>query len=117
MATIGAFILARVDDDAFLADHMVRRGTSTAPPDEAGLALLRAWDPWRVLAACAVRRTLVLNHRVGGEDPTATCPCGRPDAVEAPCYTLRALALEWADHGDYQAAWRAHPVPRQARSA
>ena len=117
MVSIGAFILARVDDDAFLAEHMVRRDTSSAPPDEANLAQLRTWDPWRVLAACAVRRSLVLSHRIAGADRTAMCACGAPDSLAAPCYTLRALALEWADHDDYEPAWRAHPVPRQARSA
>jgi hypothetical protein len=115
VVTIGEFILARVDDDAFLAQRIARGRVreERRADDETTLA---TWDPWRVLASCTVRRDLVLNHRVGA--PTLhPCGCGRPDSVGPPCHTMRALALEWSAHPDYQAAWRAHPVPRQARSA
>jgi hypothetical protein len=114
---IGEFLLARVDDDAFLAAHMLRR-RGGVEHRAADIACLGAWDPEHVLASCAARRELVLHHRAG--DPTlgtSPCDCGHPDSSRPPCHTLRALALEWRGHPDYQAEWRAHPVPRQAQSA
>jgi hypothetical protein len=110
MVTIGEFILARVSDDEFLAGHMVR---SRVGEVATSVASLGSWDPRRVLAQCAVRRALVDRHQVGVRD-AAPCPCGRAGTACPPCHTLRALALEWADHPDYQPEWRAHPVPLQA---
>jgi hypothetical protein len=117
VTTIGEFILARVDDDEFLAERMVRArvGAEHHTGDVTGLG---TWDPRRVLASCAARRQLVLTHRVGGSTRALTaCGCGRPGASCPPCQTLRALALEWSGHPDYQAEWRGHPIPRQARTA
>lgn len=114
---IGEFIVARVEADAFLAERMVRRlgGAELTADDIRGLG---AWDPRRMLVSCTTRRQLVLSHRTGhpalGSVP---CDCCQPDATCPPCYTMRALALEWSSHPDYQPEWRAHPVPRQARSA
>lgn len=115
MVTIGEFILARAADDAFLAERMVRQG---AVRDHDDIACLGTWDPRRVLASCIRRRELVLSHRTGGPGHgSQPCDCGRPGSVCPPCHTMRALALEWSGHPDYQPEWRAHPVPRQARSA
>ena len=120
MVKIGEFLLARIDEDAFLAGHMLRRRAAAQQGADraAGFTCLGTWDPERVLAACVIRRELVVHHRL--TDPAlgpGRCDCGRPDATRPPCHTMRALALEWAGHPDYQAEWRAHPVPRQARSA
>jgi hypothetical protein len=112
--TIGDFIRARVDDDELLAEHMLGR-YADQPGD---LADLGTWHPRRVLALCAARRHLVLDHRAGtAVTGWSACTCGREGSPRPPCSTLRALALEWRSHPDYRAEWRAHPVPGQARSA
>jgi hypothetical protein len=114
VVTIGEFILTRVAEDEFLAGHMIGSAVETAldlGSDDVDRPC--SWHPRRVLARCAVRRRLVESHRVGRRDATP-CTCGCPGSACAPCHTLRALALEWADHPDYQAEWRAHPVPVQA---
>jgi hypothetical protein len=119
VVTIGAFILARVDEDAFLAGLMVERCAPRRGPGEGPAAWVGSgsWSPQRVLALCTARRLLVESHRVSGRDATP-CPCASAGSAYPPCHTLRAVALEWADHPDYRPEWRAHPVPLQAaRSA
>lgn len=116
MVTIGQFILARVEEDEFLARHMVAGSVDTRR--RGAVACLGSWDPRRVLTSCVARRRLVLDHRVSGAGRTpAPCACGHPETDGPPCSTLRALALEWADHPDFPAEWRPHPVPRQPQSA
>jgi hypothetical protein len=110
VVTIGDFILARVDEDAFLAGLMVEHCTPGAGP--ACATGSGPWSPRRVLALCTARRRLVESHRISRRDETR-CPCGRPGSAYPPCHTLRAVALEWADHPDYRPEWRAHPVPLQ----
>jgi len=115
VVTIGEFILARVADDEFLARHIAtRRAPRCGIAGAAEVARIDTWDPARVLAQCSVRRKLVVEHRVAGLVPgSARCGCGGPGPACPPCLTMRALALEWADHPDYEATWRPHPVPRQ----
>jgi Family of unknown function (DUF6221) len=120
MVAIGEFILARVDDDAFLAEHMLtRRGqVISVTQSSSDVAAVDVRDPGRMISSSDARRRIVLDHRVGGAGRGWTpCACGRPGSACPPCHTLRALAMEWADHPDYRAEWRPHAVPRQARSA
>lgn len=74
----------------------------------------RGWfDPDRVLAECIVKRRIVELH---GEnlDGCVTCAAGANsadgfawvDPAAFPCATLRLLALPYADHPDYDQAWR-----------
>jgi hypothetical protein len=76
------------------------------------------WDPDRVLAEVEAKRRLVDLHPTrnslrwpGVEDIEVeiceTCSRdGLSDEVEAPCPTIRALALPYADRPGYREEWR-----------
>lgn len=76
-----------------------------------GMAHIARHDPARVLAECEAKRSIVELHL-----PTEsfrwciTCTdidVAPPNNVEAyPCRSLRALALPYAGHEDYDEAWR-----------
>ena len=121
MLMINDFILARVSEEEALAhaalDHLGPELDWDAP--SVGEHFDR-WNPWRVESACIGRRLLVKAHRNAGPAVTqipgkdhelysATCAtCGQSGEHPAPwpCYTLRVLALEWANHPDYRPEWR-----------
>lgn len=73
-------------------------------------------DPARVLAECESKRRIVGLHTVDHRDDRDICAeCGPEEDVRFqvdhydrgwPCPTLRALAAVWADHPDYQPAWK-----------
>jgi len=61
-------------------------------------------DPARVLAECAAKRAIVALHAViPRPDDASYC---EEDEAPFPCPTLRALALPYAEHPDYDEAWR-----------
>lgn len=77
------------------------------------------WDPTRVLAECKAKRRIVEAHPIrfdlseyeqsyGGR--TFGCPvCHDYDGItcgKGYCETLLALALPYANHEDYDEAWR-----------
>jgi hypothetical protein len=72
------------------------------------------WNPWRVLAGCVAKRLILAAHRrvevagAEGHGVTHACSMCRPDQNRSgwPCYTVRTLALEYADHVDYRYEWR-----------
>lgn len=73
------------------------------------------WSPWRVMSGCIARRLILAAHRRNlmsngdGEVVGAECSMCRQDLTrqkEWPCYTVRTLALEYADHRDYRYEWR-----------
>jgi hypothetical protein len=126
---ISDFILARVAEEESLA-HAALEGR---PDDDAWSSPSDAdhfnrWNPWRVQSACLARRLIVRGHRDAGpkvvrvpgarlEIVRATCEtCRDPDGRPAqwPCYTLRVLASEWADHPDFRPEWRLGRSLRQA---
>jgi hypothetical protein len=130
MLTISDFILARVSEEEALAhaalDHLGPEFNWEAA--SVGEHFDR-WNPWRVESACIGRRLLVKAHRTSGPVLThlpgkdqvlyaATCAtCGRSSEHPAPwpCYTLRVLALDWANHPDYRAEWRPVPLADEQR--
>jgi len=65
-------------------------------------------DPARVLAECAARRAIVALHARYSERYEGCSSCGSVAeyGVDYPCDTLRALALPYADHPDYDEARR-----------
>ena len=87
------------------------------------------WNPWRVLNSCVGKRLiLAAHHDVGrgtdrrdGEDDVVvahTCSsCGQVDehAIAWPCYTVRIMALDWAEHVDYRSEWRPLRQRREGR--
>jgi hypothetical protein len=131
MLTISDFILARVSEEEALAHAALDHLGSDFDWEAASVGKhYDRWNPWRVESTCIGRRLLVKAHRNAGPAVTqvpgmdhelhsATCAtCGRSSEQPAPwpCYTLRVLALDWANHPDYRADWR--PVsltPEQRR--
>jgi hypothetical protein len=70
-------------------------------------------DPARVLAECEAKRRIVGIHHPGKYRPDECQVCFDPttaagdyDFEYLPCSTLRALALPYTDHPDYQDEWR-----------
>lgn len=123
METLRDFLLERILDDETVAQEAIdshridHTWTGAAGADGEHFA---RWNPWRVLTACVAKRLIIAAHRDVGPgidrraslDRTvkfhACSTCGQYDeyAIEWPCYTLRVMALEWADHPSYREQWR-----------
>jgi hypothetical protein len=99
------FLLARIEDDERIADHVA----SVSPTTDSGFCVWAtqfAFDPermivaidyQRVFAECAAKRRIIDAFRVA--DPSATT-AGTLERV------LRELASAHADHHDYRGDWR-----------
>ena len=118
--TLTEFLLARIaEDEALSRPYQCKRawvayggpvddGPTTVP------AITRRLDPARVLAECEAKRRIVGEHGGGfvcescaGEPRIAyKAVVPLPTAKRAPCPTLRALGVVYADHPDYQPEWR-----------
>ena len=119
------FLLARIAEDKRIAtDAALAIGKeawaaadvpgSGPPHDQVGEHLSRH-DPARVLAECTAKRRLVLacrdirpDYRFVGTRPQglADCPLAPTDQHQLAAVTLALLALPYADHAEYQQAWR-----------
>ena len=79
-------------------------------PDETA-AHIAAWDPAHVLAWCAAVRAVVEihtgDHECPVKDPRPRTTYVHPDYVYANDPTLLPFARVWADHPDFDPAWRA----------
>ena len=134
MSDLAAFLLARVAEDEAvareIADEMVRVASQYIPgaapdPDDGGLYASEDGrntpavivGPARVLAECESKRRIVELHvsTSPSDDGGTECDqCSFHEAYEgfndysepAPCMTLRILAQPYADHPDYDPAWR-----------
>ena len=98
--TLTEFLLARIaEDEAEMAAAIESRYPSGR------WTILR--NPSRLAAECEAKRRIVEEHR-GGKWPNPPDPCDAHDAsfVSTPCDTLRYLAAVYADHPDYDEAWR-----------
>lgn len=70
--------------------------------------------PARVLAECAAKRLIWVEHAVWvsrssvwGGDPRYCVTCDRPGVpVRWPCPSMRALALPYAGHPDFRPEWK-----------
>ncbi|HZC73151.1 MAG TPA: DUF6221 family protein [Jatrophihabitans sp.] len=97
MAGLREFLLARIIEDESWA-----RGPGY------GDALT---DPARLLYECTAKRMIVAVHSIGPAAPS-TGDTAQPrehcahDGTVYPCLTLRALALPYANHPDFQGEWR-----------
>jgi hypothetical protein len=69
----------------------------------------------RVLAECEAKRQIVAEHAPSEDYPKDCRTCAQwwgdwdhspPPGVPSPCPTLRFLVLPYADHPDYDQAWR-----------
>lgn len=62
-------------------------------------------DPVRVLAECEAKRRIIAEHPRDYSE-CGHCPGSYGNNEEYPCTTLRATALPYGDHPDYDEAWR-----------
>lgn len=133
--TLTEFLLAQIAEDEADARAAANRvwlledNTITLYPGEDGDGYMawptRAdayhaanWAPRRVLAECEAKRLIVDLHMQASWDIDGQQTCSRcvdpdgwtvttlPDEERWPCYTLRFLALPFADHPDYDEAWK-----------
>jgi len=131
MSDMIAFLRARLDEDEAaaraVAGHELFDGTGivvmhthasgtrsvTLPSHVARFAA--RWDPARVLAEVAAKRAIIELHAPIPEDDlrlrAGSCTscgdqgcCGHDE--EYPCATLKAIAQPYADHPDFDPAWR-----------
>jgi hypothetical protein len=82
-------------------------GPADHPQSMVDALFISVHDPVRVLAGVDAARRILAAHPVGPDGDCTTCrayPGGA--AVHAPCPTLRALALPYADQAGYHTEWR-----------
>lgn len=93
------FLLARIAEDEAAAEGAgIDFYTASAPEVPRNVIdHIARFNPVWVGDECEARRRIVGEH-----DPVDPCEgtCG------APCYTLRYLALPYADHPDFRKGWR-----------
>lgn len=91
--TLTDFLLAQIAEDEAATLTMVCECVDDPGPG----------CPSRVLAECEAKRAIVELHAPEpGQHPDF---CGH-DLRQLPCSTLRILALPYADHPDFDPAWR-----------
>lgn len=106
-----AFLTARFDEDAAIASAAVgRRYLYESPQTQAHIR--GPGSTSRVLLDVAIRRALLDEH---GETNGSCSSCGDAQwgypvmggmsPVDAPCETLRLLALSYKSHADYDPEW------------
>ena len=88
-------------------------GPSDDPPSMDDARHIARWDPARVLADVAAKRVIVEMHRPwGGSLPDGTIDCQICGWRRFGCLTLLALAQPYADHPDFDPAWRLEGTDR-----
>ena len=124
MTDIVEFLFERIAEDEKVAraaavpprthDEGPHRSVAQVDSTEDG-AFIDHFGPPRVLAECDAKRALIALHDSGPSEllpGVRVCPsCGGESGqgLVSPngCPTLRALALPYAGHADYQSEW--HP--------
>ena len=124
--TITEFLLARIAEDKTVAATAAEPGVDY---DVSSMSYDERWSPDRVEAECEAKRAIIADHEciVGGIEIRLTEPdlpdwenftpgwysrdvCGRcyPPEGEGrwPCATIRALAVVYDEHPDYDPEWR-----------
>ena len=118
MTTLADFLLARIAEDEAAAEDAgpwtpTFIGAASIELTHDGLMV----DPARVLADCAAKRAIVERASVEcvctdhGAERVEGCPqCVACHAVTtADGYVLADLAAPYADHPDYDPAWKVEP--------
>jgi hypothetical protein len=109
--TLTEFLLARIaedEDEARIANAGYYLRYSFDRLDQRVVDHLSRHAPARVLAECEAKRRIVAEHPdYGGYGESCeTCADSAEDLRPWPCETLLALAAVYADHPDYDEAWR-----------
>ncbi|MFF2621228.1 DUF6221 family protein [Oerskovia jenensis] len=104
------FLLARIaEDEAAAREEDADYAATTLLPTYDSEHQAR-WNTERVLAECEAKRRIVELHFENDPGPDAECgACGDIGGYYSqvwPCPTIKALAAVYADHPDYDEAWR-----------
>ena len=106
--TLTSFLLARIAADERHARKLAE--TDTRPVLSLALTVNH---PQRILLECEAKRRIVGLHDTSYSWMDAAtspardvCSLCNTDGGTYPCTTLRALALPYADHPDYDPDWR-----------
>lgn len=116
--TLTEFLLARIAEDEARA-RKIHADRCETPAETIADSMGRPMGPWcdcdwhvaRVLAECEAKRRILELHSqpafvaTDGDEDNDYTRCGLCDEL-VPCDTLRALALPYADHDDFQEEWR-----------
>lgn len=122
--TLVEFLTARLDEEREVAEREYAYPSGT-PRDwshtagDADSMLVSMFSPARVLAEVAAKRAIVDLHTPKDRTGMYCCPVcvswelwvsQEPGEAlpldDAPCATLRALALPYASHPDYRSEWK-----------
>ena len=98
--TLTEFLLARIAEDEGHARKLLE--TDRRPV----LSLASTVNhPARLLAECEAKLRIVDWHLPDHLEPDICTTCASY-AEDYPCRTIRALALPYADHADFDESWR-----------
>lgn len=108
------FLLARLAEDQAVADAALGKWLRGDSPE--ALELVQHFTVRRLLAECAARRRIIANHahelrtepHDGGRTYMECETCFEAHwyvALGGWCFTLRAMALPYADHAGYRREW------------
>ena len=112
--TLVEFLRARLDEDEEVARE-TRRFEQRVPHTERWFAshgnAITSMAPHRAVAEVDAKRRIIDEHEPSGnyvyrDDGTPACGTCGDYTVEWPCDTLKLFALPYADHPDYDPAWR-----------
>ena len=127
--TLTEFLLARIAEDEAVATAatpgpwrhnqdgdvlssewcVVDTESGANPPDVTDAAHIARHDPARILAECEAKRQIIDEHQIEVGGASQCCVrCGVPgyESIEAPCDTIKYLALPYANHPDYLPEWK-----------
>jgi len=114
------FLTARIEDDAAIARAFVEFRSRVDCFTPEATDFVERFDPARVLTECDTKRRIVALHQHLPQWPTKTISgdtefgcdiCSRVDDdpgwthTGGWCETLRAVALPYRDHPDFDSAW------------
>lgn len=102
--TITEFLLARIEEEEVALG--LNLGDAVPLPQARATAAAESMYRRRKRAECEAKLLIVSMHAepIGRAGPPIGCPeCG--GAQLQPCRTMRALALAYLDHADYDPAW------------
>jgi len=101
--TLTEFLTARLDEDEAQAFELIARQRRKLTVRDVSLGYVRAFDPKRVADDVAAKRAIV----AGWSDPMGQLDAAQANAARAEkMRVLRLLAQTYADHPDFDPAWR-----------
>lgn len=88
------------DHDGTAVRHLL------SPEADANGEHIARWDPSRVLADVETKRAILVDHEPMSPRADGLTLCAMCEWEPWPCRTVRHLAAVYADHPDYDEAWK-----------